>query len=70
MHRFSDGDEETIAACDEFEELLGCCSGWQGQSLLLFFTSRFNKWAGYVRLKIEKCQHELLATSVASAALN
>ena len=54
MHRFSDGDEETIAACDEFEELLGCCSGWQGQSLLLFFTSRFNKWAGYVRLLIEK----------------
>ena len=34
-------DEEV--AVDAFEDELGCCSGWQGQVLLLFFTSLFSK---------------------------
>ena len=45
----SDGATAAATAADEevaddaFEDELGCCSGWQGQVLLLFFTSLFSK---------------------------
>jgi len=42
-------NDPTAADGDKLEELLaapGCCSGWQGQALLLFFASLFSKWAG------------------------